>query len=180
MGDRVWLNLKHIQTPQLSKKLSWVHAKYQVIKVNDTHTVQLNTPSGIWPTFHVDLLKRAATDALPSQIVDDSQPLPITPDDPECIIRDNNNTEEQYVEKILRAEKKRLGAGYKRMLLVKWKGFAEPTWEPRCNLEDTAALDIFESLYGTKDNVGENSGTIVGRRKVTKRSLIQQSKTFNN
>ena len=46
-GDRVWLNLKNIQTPQLSKKLSWLNAKYQVTKVIDSHSVELNTPTGI-------------------------------------------------------------------------------------------------------------------------------------
>ena len=53
-GDKVWLSLKNIQTPQLSKKLSWVNEKYQVTKVIDSHSVELNTPKGIWPRFHVD------------------------------------------------------------------------------------------------------------------------------
>lgn len=74
LGDKVWLNLKNIQTLQLSKKLSWVNAKYQVLRVIDTHTVELNTPSGKWPHFHVDLLKRAAVDPLPSQVTEDIQP----------------------------------------------------------------------------------------------------------
>ncbi|KAI0995999.1 hypothetical protein K3495_g12181, partial [Podosphaera aphanis] len=64
VGDQVWLNLRNIQTPQLSKKLSWITAKYKVTKVIDSHCVELNSPSGIWPRFHVDLLKRAAADPL--------------------------------------------------------------------------------------------------------------------
>lgn len=59
--DKVWLNLKNVQTPQLSKKLSWINGKYQVTKITDSHCVELNTPSEIWPRFHVDLLKRAVT-----------------------------------------------------------------------------------------------------------------------
>lgn len=142
-GDRVWLNLRNIQTPQLSKKLSWLNAKYQVIKVIDSHSVELNTPTGIWPRFHVDLLKRAATDPLPSQIIDDEQPPPILPQVCENQM-DQNMEPEQIVERILRAEKRRVGKGYKRYVLVKWKGFAEPTWETRKNMDETEALDIFE------------------------------------
>ncbi|KAI1007185.1 hypothetical protein K3495_g1031 [Podosphaera aphanis] len=76
VGDRVWLNLRNIQTPQLSKKISWINAKYQVAQVIDSHYVELNTPSEIWPRFYVDLLKRAV-DPLPSQFTDDIQPPPI-------------------------------------------------------------------------------------------------------
>lgn len=81
-GDRVWLNLKNIQTPQLSKKLSWLNAKYQVIRVIDSHSVELNTPTSVRSRFHIDLFKkkkRAATDSLPSQIIDDEQPPSILP-----------------------------------------------------------------------------------------------------
>ncbi|KAI0996390.1 hypothetical protein K3495_g11790, partial [Podosphaera aphanis] len=152
VGDRVWLNLRNIQTPQLSKKLSWINAKYQVTKVIDSHCVELNTPSRIWPRFHVDLLKRAAADPLPSQVTDDIQPPPIqSPIDEGGIPYPN----EQIVEKILKAENKKIGRSHHRLLLVKWKGFAEPTWEPRINLEETEALDVFEAKFGTGDNVGE-------------------------
>ncbi|KAI0996553.1 hypothetical protein K3495_g11629 [Podosphaera aphanis] len=69
-------------TPQLSKNLSWINTKYQVTTVMDSHCVKLNTPSGIWPKFHVDLIKRAAKNPLPSQIVDDLQPDPIKQHNP--------------------------------------------------------------------------------------------------
>ena len=95
VGDHVWLNLKNISTPQLSKKLSWVNAKYRVTKIISPHVVELDVPSGIWPRFHVDLLKRDPCDPLPSQILGDLQPPPLINADGE---------EEQIVEKILRAE----------------------------------------------------------------------------
>lgn len=112
VGDRVWLNLKHIQTPKLSKKLSWINAKYQITKVIDSHTVQLNTPSGIWPRFHVDLVKRTATDPFPSQMTDE-QPQLITPQIIDTIDVNADMGEEQYLEKILRVENKKIGRGYR-------------------------------------------------------------------
>ena len=57
-GDLVWLKLKNIETPQLSKKLAWVNAKYRVTKIISSHVVELDVPSGIFPRFHVELLKR--------------------------------------------------------------------------------------------------------------------------
>lgn len=172
IGDKVWLNLKNVSTPQLSKKLSWINAKYEVVKVIDSHSVQLNTPSGIWPNFHVDLLKRAATDPFPSQINDDVQPPPVIP---EAVVNNDikmTTEPEQFFEKILRAEKRKIGKGFKRLVLVKWRGFAEPLWEPRENLEETEALDTFEAKYGIKDNAGEENGVIIGPRNIRKKDYI--------
>ena len=158
VGDRVWLSLKNISTPQPSKKFAWLHAKYKVVKIISPHVVELDIPSGIHPRFHVDLIKKAAVDPLPSQIQDDFQPDPVDTTAP----REN---QEFLIERILRAENKRGGHGSKRMLLVKWKGQKEPTWEPRCELEQTAALDDFEKKFGVKDNTGEmNVGVPSGTR----------------
>ena len=43
---------------------------------------------------------------------------------------------------------KKAGRGKTRQLLVKWTGYAKPTWEPLSALQDTTALDIFEEKYG--------------------------------
>ena len=160
-GDLVWLNLKNIQTPQLSKKLAWINAKYRITKVVSPHEVQLAVPSGIWPNFHVELLKRDPQNPLPSQISNDTQPPPLI---------NSDGIEEQIVEKILRPENRRVGRGFRRSL-VKWKQFEEPNWEPGDNLEDTEALDIFESKYGTGDNVGEEKGPRTGAKKKNKNKL---------
>ncbi|KAI0991014.1 hypothetical protein K3495_g17173 [Podosphaera aphanis] len=39
VGDKVWLDLRNVKTPQLSKKLAWQHAKYEVTAVPDALTV---------------------------------------------------------------------------------------------------------------------------------------------
>ncbi|KAI0997918.1 hypothetical protein K3495_g10276 [Podosphaera aphanis] len=105
VGDKVWLSLKNIQTPQPKKKLAWVNAEYTVTKVISPHAMELDVPSKIWPRFHVDLLRKTSEDPLPFQIQDDSQPAPLTD------ATDPNADPEQTVERILRAEKIRRGRG---------------------------------------------------------------------
>lgn len=170
VGDYVWLNLKNIATPQLSKKLSWINAKYRVTAVKSNGVVELDVPSGIYPRFYVDLLKRAADDPLPSQERDDAQPLPI-------IVKDGE--EEYRVERIIRARNKRVGRGHRREVLVKWTGYAEPNWEPRSSFEEAEELDAFEAKYGTGDEVGEDVGARTGvsgkRRKKDLRKGLQES-----
>ncbi|CAJ2645145.1 unnamed protein product [Trifolium pratense] len=160
VGDMVWLNLKNIATPQPKKKLAWVNAKYKIIKIISPHVVELDVPSQIWPRFHVELLRKASDDPLPSQSQDDIQPSPV-------YVQDKTGTPqpEQVVERILRAEKFRRGGAYIRRILVKWKGFAEPNWEDRENLEDTEALDKFEERFGKGDGVGENEGARQGPKR---------------
>ncbi|KAI0996920.1 hypothetical protein K3495_g11264 [Podosphaera aphanis] len=155
--DKVWLNLQHIKTPQLSKKLAWQHAKYKVTAVPDALTVELNVPGNIHKRFHVELIKRAGTDPLPSQICDDTKNPPI--------INDLENTEYE-VESIIRARTICRGRGSYRQALVKWLGWIEPTWEPVENLKDTEALTEFEKRFGpieTNDGLSEmEAGTFIG------------------
>lgn len=139
VGDKVWLNLKNIKTPQLSKKLAWQHAKYEVTAVPDALTVELNVPGNIHKRFHVDLIKRAGTDPFPSQFRDDAQNPPVI---------DDLGVPEYEVESILRARTIRRGRGKFRQALVKWVSEIDPSWEPIEYIEDTVALDRFESKYG--------------------------------
>ena len=136
-GDCVWLNLKNISTPRPSKKLAWLHAKYRVLKIISPHVIELDVP-------------------IASQQQDDNQPGLVDTTVP-------GKDQEFKVEQILKAENLHCGRGKWRMVLVKWKEQLEPTWEPRSEFEDTAALDNFERKYGTTDYVGEkNIGTYTG------------------
>ncbi|KAI0993856.1 hypothetical protein K3495_g14328 [Podosphaera aphanis] len=157
VGDKVWLSLKNIHSPQPKKKLAWVNAKYKVVKVISPHLVELDVPTKIWPRFHVDLIRRAGEDPLPSQIQDDSQPPPV------MVTQGQRTNPEQVVQIILRAERVRRGRGWVRRVLVKWKGFAEPTWEDRSELENVKAMDEFEERFGKGDGVGELEGARQGK-----------------
>lgn len=174
IGDKVWLDLRNIKTPQLSKKLAWQHAKYTVTAVPDALTVELNVPGNIHKRFHVELVKRAGTDPFPSQIRDDAQNPPII---------DELGTEEFPIEKIIRSRTVRRGRGQYRQALVKWVSEADPTWEPIEFISETEALDKFEKLYGpieTNDGPSEDhAGKFVGPAEpntVYKRRLRQKKR----
>jgi hypothetical protein len=107
--DWVWLNLRNVRTQRPSKKLDWLHARYQVVNVPSPHTVRLNVPTGIHPVFHVELVRPAATDPFPSQIIDDTQPPPLIID----------GEEEYEVEQILAVRRRKIGRGYRDEALVK-------------------------------------------------------------
>jgi hypothetical protein len=98
-GDHVWLNLKNIKILQLSKKLFWFNAKYEITEIISSHVMELNIPGHIYPRFHVDLLKRAGNDPFSSQIRDDTQP-------PSLFI---DGEPEYTVEEIKRARLKKMG-----------------------------------------------------------------------
>ena len=174
ISDKVWLDLRNIKTPELSKKLAWQHAKYTVTEVPDALTVELNVPGNIHKRFHVELVKRAGIDPFPSQIRDDAQNPPII---------DELGTQEFPIEKIIRAGTVSRGRGQYRQALVKWVSEAGPTWEPIEFITETEALDKLEKFYGpieTNDGPSEeHAGKFVGPAEpntVYKRRLRQKKR----
>jgi transposase InsO family protein len=132
VGDKVWLRLdKQYSTGRESRKLDWKNAKYTVIEVVDSHSVKLDTPPGHHPVFHVERLRLANTDPLPSQAQDNYQPLPLQVD----------GDKEWVVEDIVAEQLRRRGRGWKLYYDVKWKGYHQTSLEPAELLEETEALD---------------------------------------
>jgi len=148
VGDKVWLSLRNIRTNRPAKKLDAKQAKYTVLEAVGSHSYRLDTPPGIHNVFHSQLLRLAAIDPLPSQVQDDSQPLPLPLAD-----------EDEYeVEEILKEKTVRRGRQRKRKFLVKWTGYARPTWEPEAALATTTALDRWEEKLRTRRPEGEGGG----------------------
>ena len=136
IGDKVWLDLRHVKTDRQSKKLDVRNAKYTVLERIGSHAYRLNTPSGIHNVFHTWLLRPAASDPLPSQQQTDYQPPAIMVD----------GQEEWHVEKILKERLVDRGfLGKQKKYYVKWRGYQRPTWAWREDIEDTIALDEWET-----------------------------------
>jgi hypothetical protein len=141
VGDKVLLRLRNVTTNRPSKKLDWVALPYRVTGLAGSHAVRLDTPPGIHPVFHVDLLRRASEDPLPSQLIQHPEPPAIQPSQ----ASEDNIAGEYKVEKVL--NHRRQGRGWR--VLVQWIGWAEPTWEPLRDLLDTEALEIYENTLLT-------------------------------
>ena len=62
----MWLKLKHVKTTRPIKKLDWIALPYRMLAFIGTYAVQLDTPPGIHPVFHMSLVKKTVEDPLPS------------------------------------------------------------------------------------------------------------------
>ena len=102
-----------------------------MLEVISSHSYRLDTPPGIHDVFHTSLLKRAADDPFPNQRRGDFQPPAVMVDE----------EKEWEVERVLRERVR----GRQRQVLVKWKGYLTPTWEPTAALADTEAYRAFKA-----------------------------------
>ncbi|KAI1003074.1 hypothetical protein K3495_g5132 [Podosphaera aphanis] len=150
-------NANHSRRQPERFQIARLYAKYEVTAVPDVLTVELNVPGNIHKRFHVESVKRAGNDPFSSQVRDDAQNPPVV---------DDLDNPEYEVESIFRARTATRGRGKLRKAMVKWKGWKNLTWEPAEHVQETKALDDFESKYGsimTNDGPPEMEiGTYVG------------------
>lgn len=121
-GDFVWLDLENMQPDRPSKKLDIKYARYRIIEAIGSHSYRLDTPPGVHNVFHVDLLRPASYDPLPSQKQVPLYPPPVFTDEfgvwePEQILNERPR-------------------GRGRQYLIKWVGRPAPSWEPAQIFED--------------------------------------------
>ena len=136
VGDWVYLKSKNVETGRPSNKLDHkMLGPFQILEKIGTQAYKLRlTPRFrlLHPTHHVSALELHYGDA-PTE---DGAPGPIEIDD----------HVEYEIERILshRGEKTK-------SYLVKWRGYddVEATWEPQSAVEDTQALDEYESRLAT-------------------------------
>ena len=135
VGDRVWLSAKNFRTQRPSRKLDWKFiGPCKILEVVGSHAYRLELPATmhkVHPVFHTNLLRLTSEDPVPGQVI--APPPPVVIDD----------ANEYEVEEILDVR-----LHYRRwQYLVKWVGYADPTWEPTDSLKDARAVDVFHRLY---------------------------------
>ncbi|KAM4063807.1 integrase core domain-containing protein [Hirsutella rhossiliensis] len=87
-------------------------------------------------------------------------------------VQDESGTDLWDVDEILCARWKKRGRGEFRQALVRWTGYAEPTWEPVEWLQGTIAMKAFEDKYGpikTNDGPRERYETLAGTQEPRRR-----------
>jgi len=94
-------------------------------------------PGRIHPVFHVDLLRPAPEDPLPSQKIDRESASPVLVEGQEMYL----------VERVM---DERMEGTYKKVL-VKWHDYSQPTWEPLGTIRHTDAWKAWKKRRKEKD-----------------------------
>ena len=146
VGDKVWLDMRNVRLPEGRKrKFTRLHEQFKVIAVIGNNAYRLDTPKGIYNVFNTSLMRPVAQDPFPSQQQDDVQ----------LALIQVEGENEYGIEAITDTRVKRgrgRGGPLRREFLVKWTGYADPTWEPIDAVRDTVALDDYEAEIGKDFN----------------------------
>lgn len=155
IGDKVWLNRKHIQTDRPTEKLDYRRlGPYKIIEKIGRRAYKLKLPQSmkIHNVFHVSLLEKVKPDNF------NRQPIPLPP-----VIIDEQ--EEYEVKAILNSRLKRSKVEY----LVRWKGFGteEQSWEPLENVKH--AQEELDKFYRENPNAvkPKQAGTTTRSGRIT-------------
>jgi hypothetical protein len=139
IGDKVWLSTKNIRTTRPSKKLDQRRmGPYPISAVVGPRAYRLTLPGNlkIHPVFHINLLEPAARDdPIPGHVAPEPPPVEI------------EGSPEWEVSEIVDSRRYRRQLQY----LVRWTGYAEPTWQPHYDLENaTEKVNIFHDAHPDK------------------------------
>jgi hypothetical protein len=124
-GDKVWLTLRDRGMEKLGPR----NAKYTITKVRGSHNYELDTPPGTHNIFHVSRLRPAGNDPHNSQRIYELQPPPVFDDGP-----DDVEFELDFISK-------QRWKGKQPQVQVHWRGYDQPSWEPRREFLGTTALN---------------------------------------
>jgi len=139
-GDQVWLLRQNIKTTRPADKLDVKRlGPFKILQAVNSRAFKLKLPaemSRTHPVFHVSLLEPYQVDTIPDRFV---------PEPPPIIV---DGQVEYEVESISDSEiHKKKGLRY----LVKWYGYARPSWERAASLEHASTIvKEFHAKYPDK------------------------------
>lgn len=136
-GDKVFIRTTNIKTTRKKKKLDWKRiGPYPIEQRVSSHAYRVKLPKTIkiHPVLPVSLLSRSNTDPYPGQNPEPPPPVEV------------EGQEEYEVQSI---EDSKIDHGTL-LYRVRWKGWADMTWEPWYNLENSFALGPFHKKYPDK------------------------------
>jgi hypothetical protein len=152
-GDLVWLYINKVKTGYKKKLAHLWHGPFRVKKRITSFSVELELPAEegyrFYPRIHIARLKlKKSFPERPKEVI--CVPEEARLDFDESLVPEDREvaTDEFEVEEILdeKLKKKTRQGRQEKLFLVKWKGYAEPTWEPEDNLSCQALLEEYRKM----------------------------------